>query len=135
MMSLFNFFRRKLTTIEIVGVFASQQPARVDTGASLCSIDVQDLKIEGSQVTFKYLGLEHKLPICRIKEVKSANGIIDRPVVMLTFMWDEKIYHHVETTLTDRSKLTFKILVGRNLIKRINLPVHLSKRELEESKY
>lgn len=123
----------RLTTIENFQVkeLSKMLEARVDTGATTCAIDAQDIKIDFNSVEFTHEGIKHKLHLEKMKQVKNANGITDRAVVKLSYVWKCKTYHNIETTLIDRSKLKFKLLIGRNLIQELTLPVHINDKDLE----
>ena len=82
------------------GVFAS----RVDTGATSSSIDakiVADLKLG---------------PVVSVKTVRNAHGETLRPVVEAEISIKGK---KMKTTFTvaDRTKMKYKVLIGRNILK------------------
>lgn len=68
----------------------------------------------------------------RMKEVKNANGSATRARIALTYKWGGKSYPNIETSLAERGKMKFKLLVGRNLIKELKLPVHISDQEVND---
>ena len=96
-------------------------PARIDTGAAICSLDVRDLKISGNMAQFKlpepYGGLELRLPIVRWGHVRSTNTREKRPVVQLEIRLGPRLLH-VEANLTDRSQFKYPLLIGRNALKK-----------------
>lgn len=124
---------KRLTTIETfeAGKFGKYE-ARVDTGALVCAIHAIDIKVEDKIVHFTHNGKAYSEPLLRMKTTKNANGIADRPRIEIDYKWDGKTYTKIETSLTDRSKLKFKLLVGRNLISALKLPVHISDSETFE---
>lgn len=78
--------------------------ARIDTGASKCSIDVR---------------LAQKLnlgPIIDVSETKNSHGMSIRPVVEATVKLKDKT-NTVKFTITDRDNLKYPVLIGRNLLK------------------
>lgn len=119
-----------LTTIEKFKIdeLNVEYLARVDTGALVCSIDASDIEVDeaAKTVKFKHAGKSFDMKLLRMKEARNANGSVNRPRVELTYEWSGKKYSKVETTLNDRSKMKFKILIGRNLISMLKLPVHVS---------
>lgn len=77
--------------------------ARIDTGARLSSIDT-NLVAE--------LGLG---PITRTKKVKSANGKSLRPVIKVKLKLADREFEE-DFTITDRSHMTYSVLIGRNIL-------------------
>ena len=77
---------------------------RVDTGATSSSIDariVADLKLG---------------PVLSVKKVKNAHGETLRPVVEAKIVLRKKTL--VTTfTVADRSRMKYKVLIGRNILK------------------
>ena len=125
----------RLTTIETFRIpdISRTYEARVDTGATRCSLHAEDIVVDFNYVTFKHAGARHKIKLEKLKNVKSASGNTSRPVIMLSYTWNDKIYRDIETTLIDRSKLKFKLLIGRNLIDALKLPVHINDRDRTEA--
>ncbi|MBN2458371.1 ATP-dependent zinc protease [Candidatus Woesearchaeota archaeon] len=79
--------------------------ARVDTGAESNSLDTR---------------LAAKLllgPVIKTTIVKSANGNSTRPVIKADIMIADKMLGGV-FTLADRSKMRFKMLIGREILKK-----------------
>lgn len=125
-----------LTTIESFKVLETGQlyQARVDTGALVCSIHATNILIDAEEkyVTFEHAGKTYTEPLFRMKTAANANGVVNRPRVSWTYEWSNKKYSNIETSLADRSKLKFKLLIGRNLISDLKLPVHISKDEIND---
>ena len=80
--------------------------ARIDSGADVCSID--------KKLADK-LGLG---PIERMKKIKSAHGIKERPVLRARIEIKGRVFSKVRFTVADRSHLRFKALIGKNILKR-----------------
>jgi hypothetical protein len=104
-----------------------KQKARIDTGATTCSIHASSIKRferDGEKWVRFELGPEQdaderfevERPIVRIASIK-RHGAKDqtRPVVRLAFQLGP-IADTIEFSLTDRSAFEFPILVGRNLL-------------------
>lgn len=78
--------------------------ARVDTGASKNSIDIG-------------LAGELKLgPIIKTKKVRSAEGLSQRPLIKAGLGIQNRRFKTL-FNLADRSKLRYKVLIGRNILK------------------
>ena len=83
--------------------------ARVDTGATRCSIDLELAKKMGYTVKSSRL-------------VKSANGSEKRETAEFTVTL-RGVDYVVECTIADRSSMTYKMLIGQNLMKDANIMV------------
>ncbi len=88
--------------------FKGESPAkfegRVDTGATSSSIDakiVADLKLG---------------PVLSVRKVRNAHGETLRPVVEAKFVIRGKTLT-ANFTVADRSKMKYKVLIGRNILK------------------
>ena len=136
--SLLSHFKKhpsdQLTTIETFKIdeISKSYEARVDTGAAICALHAEDIKIDFKYVEFKHAGTRHKMHLERMRKTKSASGETDRPIVKLSYVWNGKTYNNIDTSLIDRSKLKFKILIGRNLIAEIKLPVYVADNDEKE---
>ena len=106
--------------------FKSSFEARVDTGATTCSIDAFDIKNferDGRKwVSFKIKSRtsgeqkSYELPVVRIVPIK-RHGMPDQK--RFSVMLNIKMGHLTlerEFTLTDRSSFDYQILLGRNLL-------------------
>ena len=96
-------------------------PARIDTGARRTSLDARDLKIVGKTVNFRLVNPNGKdqiirLPLKGMQRVHSASGNPKRPVVEMTICIGQKKMT-IDVNLANRSRMTYPLLVGRNVIK------------------
>ena len=96
-------------------------PARIDTGAATSSLDARNLTIkEDSMAEFylpeKYGGLKLCLLIVDWRTVKSAGGVKKRPVVEMEICIGSKRFR-AQVNLNNRSKMTYPMLIGRNILK------------------
>jgi hypothetical protein len=94
-------------------------PARIDTGAATSSLDARNIAIKGDAVEFnlppQYGGRKIRLPLLKVKTVKSAEAKDRRPVVMVEFcIGSKRILTRVN--LNDRSNVKYPILIGRNTL-------------------
>ncbi len=79
--------------------------ARIDTGARTSSLDMQ-LAVE----------LSHS-KILKTRIIKSASGVRLRPVIEVKIMLaGKKILSNF--TLADRSRMKYKVLIGRNILRK-----------------
>mgnify|MGYP005756115859 CR=1 FL=1 len=105
-------------------------PARIDTGATTSSLSAQDITVferDGNPwVSFNlaHEGVDEKLPVetplvryVRIRQA-SADNTERRPVVALTLRLG-RLSERTEFTLTDRSQMTYPVLLGREFLKDI----------------
>ena len=90
--------------VTIVGDTAKSLFARVDTGATRSSIAsslVEELKLG---------------PVIREKIVKSAAGVTKRPIIKVRVKIND-LELDSEFTVADRSHMTYKVLLGQNILK------------------
>lgn len=98
--------------------------ARVDTGAESCSIHAVDIKVDpsgnarGKPISFRIEnqdGQSRQIDalIDSVVKVKSAGGSERRYKVPLTLKWNNT-NKTVLVTLSDRHKMTYRLLLGRN---------------------
>jgi hypothetical protein len=107
-------------------------PARVDTGASMTSLDARNITVKENVVSFKlpapFSEREFELPIVRWGHVKSSMGIQKRPVVEIELcVGSEKL--KVTVNLNDRSGVRYPLIIGRNLLRQ-GFVVESSKKNL-----
>jgi hypothetical protein len=96
-------------------------PARIDTGAATSSLDARNLTIKDDDMAEFYLpekygGLKFCLPVIDWRTVKSAGGVKKRPVVEMEICIGLKRFR-AQVNLNDRSKMTYPMLIGRNILK------------------
>ena len=101
-----------LGLIEHVAVYGSKGReaevlARVDTGATSSSID------------YTLAGELQLGPVISSKIIKSASGIKKRPTIRVKISL-KGITLEEEFTLADRSHMTYRILLGQNILKKGN---------------
>jgi hypothetical protein len=94
--------------------------ARIDTGATVTSLDARQLKIDGNEAEFRlpeeYGGALLRLPIAGWRHVRSSKGREERPVVEIDLcIASRKI--RVKANLNDRSMVKYPIILGRNALK------------------
>ncbi len=96
-------------------------PARIDTGAGMCSLDARDIVINGMFVEFRlpkqYGGQQMRLPIVGWRTVRSSETSEKRPVVRMEFCLGNKLIR-TRVNLNDRSQVKYPFLVGRSALKK-----------------
>ena len=102
--------------------------ARVDTGAKTSSLHVDSVEIKGDIVKFKRGGSTYSVGLFRKIKVKNVHGgdSSDRPIIRLDVTIHGQRINRAEFTLTNREKMKFPVLIGRNVIEVLGLPVKVS---------
>ncbi len=95
-------------------------PARIDTGASLSSLDARDLKVRDGFAEFKlskkYGGIQLRLPIVDWLTIRSSEASEKRPIVEVELcIGSKRVLTRVN--LNDRSTVRYPLLIGRNALK------------------
>ncbi len=93
--------------------------ARIDTGASMTSLDVRNLTIKNRIAHFKlpekYGNTLISLPVIRHCDIRSPEARERRPVVEIELCIGEKRLR-VHVNLNDRSRVEYPIILGRNVL-------------------
>jgi hypothetical protein len=94
-------------------------PARIDTGATISSLDARNISVRNNIVAFmlgkEYGGTQLQLPVVKWVHVRSSVGIEKRPVVQIGMCLGPKLIRTV-ATLRDRSQMIYPVLIGRNVL-------------------
>jgi hypothetical protein len=94
-------------------------PARVDTGATLSSLDARDLRVRDNIADFvlgkRYGSVRLRLPVVDWIYVRNSAGVEKRPVAKIHICLGPKKIRAL-ATLRDRSQMTYPFLVGRNVL-------------------
>jgi hypothetical protein len=94
-------------------------PARIDTGATLSSLDARDLSVRNNIAHFvlgkRYGSVRLRLPVVDWIFIRSSTGTEKRPVVEIPICLGSKIIRAL-ATLKDRSQMTYPFSVGRNAL-------------------
>ena len=101
--------------------------SKIDTGASVASIDASEIKVVKRQgikyVNFKVMKRNNTVrktsaPLAGYKRIKSSNGDVERrPYVKTTLLMDG-ISKKIELTLTDRGPMDYTMLIGKKALGR-----------------
>lgn len=93
--------------------------AKIDTGAKTSSLHAKNIEsYDGKNVIFELYENKYTLPISRIVLVKSSNGISERRYAIKTKIIIFDRIEELEFTLTNREKMSFPVLLGRNFLKK-----------------
>lgn len=114
---------QKITIGEVEDVmlvpWAVTLPARIDTGATVSSLDARDMSVRNQVAEFmlgkRYGGLRLRLPVVDWVQVRSSTGVEKRPVVEIGICLGPKLVRTL-ATLRDRSEMNYPFLVGRNVL-------------------
>ncbi len=118
--------------------------AKIDTGAYGSSIHCEHIHLkEDGTVHFQLLDDRHpdyckqhiKMPVYKIKKVKSSNGKIEERVFVKTIIELLGKRYAAELSLTDRKDMKYPMLIGRKYLKgRFLVDVSLAYQHLETKK-
>ena len=99
--------------------------AKIDTGADSNSLHCDDIFIDDEkfvhftlldEVHSAYHGKKIKMPLYKLKKVKSSNGIVQqRASIQVTISFFGKKYK-TDVSLTDRSDMKYPMLIGRKFL-------------------
>lgn len=99
--------------------------AKVDTGADSNALHCDDILVDEEnfvhfrlldKVHSSYHGKKMKMPIYKIKSVKSSNGVVElRPSIKVTVKFFGKTYKTV-VSLTNRADMKYPMLIGRKFL-------------------
>ena len=102
--------------------------ARIDTGAGLSALHVNNMKLMNDEtwVHFTRNDVGYKVPVDRmiqIKDLENKDNNERRPVVLLDVTIAGEVLHRMEFTLTSRDNRAYEILIGRNVLSALGLPI------------
>lgn len=115
--------RKELVSIVDLDLYGLD--AKVDTGADSNALHCDDIYIDDDkfvhftlldEVHLSYHGKRMKMPLYKIKKIKSSNGQVQhRPSIEVTIKIFDKEYKSV-ISLTDRSDMNYPMLIGRKFL-------------------
>lgn len=99
--------------------------SRIDTGAKYCSLHVDKVDVDGDWVKFARGDITYKVPVFKTVKIRHASigDSVPRPVVKLDMTLRGTRLNQMEFTLNDRSSMKYEVLVGRNALQALGLPV------------
>ncbi|MDX9795240.1 MAG: RimK/LysX family protein [Sulfurimonadaceae bacterium] len=111
--------------VSIIELELNDIDAKIDTGADSNALHCDDIVVdEHNYVHFKlldevhpsYHGKQMKMPLYKLKRVKSSNGEIQlRPSIKVTLQFFGKRYKSV-ISLTNRADMKYPMLIGRRFL-------------------
>lgn len=118
--------------------------ARIDTGATLSSIHVDSVDFKAvptreltgdERVKFKRGDVSYTAPLERTILIKNLHGdeSTRRAVIKLDVTVGGARVNGVEFTLTDRSDMKYEVLIGRNVLEQLGMPVHVAPGEPQDN--
>jgi RimK family alpha-L-glutamate ligase len=105
--------------------------AKVDTGATLSSLHASAVSMDDNWVKFTHGDVSYKVPLSRTILIKNAHTsdtdrekyTTRRPIIKLDVTVRGQRYNGIEFTLNDRTNMKYDVLIGRNLLGEIGLPI------------
>jgi|APTNR8051073442_1049403.scaffolds.fasta_scaffold13598_3 hypothetical protein len=119
----------RIEKVNLVDLGFLDLDSKIDSGASTSALHAQNIrkvKIEDKYyILFRMLDKSHpsyedndiKLPLYKIKRVKSSNGFTQKRYSIQTRMKLGKKIYRIEFTLTDRKDMKYPILLGTKFLK------------------
>lgn len=98
--------------------------AKVDTGATICSLHADQLQVDRTKQMVKFTNKElsphvMSVPVATMSGVKSADGGMSyRPVILLNLRIKGKEIPNVEVNLNDREHMSHPFLIGHNALEK-----------------
>jgi hypothetical protein len=112
--------------------------AKVDTGATTCSLDAQDIHAvdspygDGQVVTFTFRDRQYRTRVANYQSVRTADaGVQNRPTVKFSVTANGQTYSDVEFNLNDRSGMEYDVLIGMNFLSKTDLIIDPQKESID----
>lgn len=120
--------------ISIAQIYDNGVDARIDTGAAICSLHALEVREQGDMVAFTVSDRRFKALKRRTILVKNVHGgePVRRFVVALNVSICGQSHQEVEFSLNNREHMKYEVLIGRNLLELVNLPVEVAPPEAKE---
>lgn len=105
--------------------------ARVDTGAKYSSIHADHVSFDENWTKFKRGDITYKVGTDRIIKIKNVHSgdSTKRAMVRLDVTVKGQRFNGVEFTVTDRTNMKYEVLIGRNVLELLGLPVIVPKND------
>jgi hypothetical protein len=115
----------KKELISIIDLDLFNLDAKIDTGADSNALHCDDISVDEDgfvsftlldEVHASYHGKKIRLPLHRVKKIRSSNGILQqRPSIQVTVEFFGKKYKTV-VSLTNRADMKYPMLIGRKFL-------------------
>lgn len=110
--------------------------SKVDTGADVCSLHADNIRMNGDTVTFEINGKSYTMSVHKVQNIRQADSQAEqRPVVLLNFTIAGEYIPNVECNLNDRSGMSSPLLIGKNLLSKHDFTIRTmqeAEQELEQ---
>jgi ribosomal protein S6--L-glutamate ligase len=118
----------------IIHRITKEVDARIDTGAKYCSLHVDKIIDEENFVKFTRGDVTYKVPVSKFVKIRHASigDSVRRPVVKLDITVRGIRANQIEFTLNDRSSMKYEVLLGRNALEALGLPVIVYKDQADK---
>lgn len=99
--------------------------ARVDTGAKYSSLHADSVTFDESWTKFTRGDVTFKVSTDRVIKIKNVHGgeSTRRALVRLDVTVKGRRLNGVEFTINDRQQMKYEVLIGRNVLEQLGLPV------------
>ena len=118
---------QEVEPVTIHRVFNDPIEARVDTGAKYSSIHADWLEFDENWTKFKRGDVTYKVNTDRVIKIKNvhapAGESTRRAMVRLDITIKGKRLNGVEFTVNDRGHMKYEVLIGRNILELLGIPV------------
>lgn len=116
-----------ITDVHLIG-FNDNKPieARVDTGATQCSLHGENVKWskDNDLVQFTFEGKRYQMNLVGEQKISSSDGgETERPVVVFRVKIAGKFFDGIAFNINDRASMPHQILIGQNLLEQGNFLV------------
>jgi len=120
---------QEVEPVTIHRVFTDPIEARVDTGAKYSSIHADWLTFDENWTKFRRGDVTYKVNTDRIIKIKNVHGgeSTKRAMIRLDITIKDKRLNGVEFTVNDRGHMKYEVLIGRNILELLGMPVLVPK--------
>lgn len=116
---------QEIEPVMVHRVFTDPIEARIDTGAKYSSIHADWLSFDENWTKFRRGDVTYKVNTDRVIKIKNVHGgeSSRRAMIRLDITIKGKRLNGVEFTVNDRGHMKYEVLIGRNILELLGLPV------------